>query len=399
MANGQLAANKRISTNGDLGLVVEANKYISLSDTFSSWDMRTSGNSVMNTESWTGTSATSMLTPVSTITPVTSNAANNGLYLDQKLTTNTVLASATVLPQLKISGGWRFKVRQITNPDPTDLTWHENGVVLGSVFEPSRMLRVNLNFDGMNSKFASGTAYNTMPDTPLLLGPSNTYTREAPNKSLHLKVRATLKPAKWINLALATNDFSAKNDDPAVNHKEYSRDISFATTITPVEAISIDFNYAHDTVFSQTDICYAFVPNANAPLPAGAANSGACVNSTANPNGSSTFFLGHGTYNAPTNFFAGAVNWAPSRLLRLNAGMRLNDVNGNAELLNPLAVPGALQSKYYTPFAEMQVNIASQWMWHGNWTHNEYDEQGPKGNLASRNVKGDTLTLGVKYAF
>jgi hypothetical protein len=399
MANGQLASNKRISTNGDLGVVAELNRYLSVSDAFNSWNLRTSGNSIMTTELWTGPAGTSMLTPLSTITPTTSSAVNTGFFLDQKLITNTVLATATVTPQFKISGGWRFRNREINSPTATKLAWHENGMLLGGVIQPNRMVRINLNFDNMNSKYASGTAINIEPNTPLALLPSNTFTREAPNKTFHLRARATVKPAKWINFAVTGNDYSAKNTDPQVNHVEHNHDLSFATTIIPMEGLSLDFNYARDDVFSETDICYAFLPNANAPLPAGAANSGACVNSTANPNGSATFYLGNAYYSAPSNFFSGSFNYAPSRYFRLNAGARANIVNGQAEQLNPLMVPGALHSKYVTPFADLQVNIAKEWAWHGNWTHDGYAEGGPQGPLPSRNTHGDIVTLGVKYAF
>ena len=68
-------------------------------------------------------------------------------------------------------------------------------------------------------------------------------------------------------------------------------------------------------------------------------------------------------------------------------------------MLNALMVPGAIQSKYVTPYADMQINIASQWAWHGNWTHDGYAEGGPTGYLPARNTHGDIVTLGVKYAF
>ena len=62
-------------------------------------------------------------------------------------------------------------------------------------------------------------------------------------------------------------------------------------------------------------------------------------------------------------------------------------------------IPEALQSNYVTPFTDVQVNIAQQWAWHGNYTCNGYGEPGPIGTLTPRNVHGDTLTLSVKYAF
>ena len=82
----------------------------------------------------------------------------------------------------------------------------------------------------------------------------------------------------------------------------------------------------------------------------------------------------------------------------MNAGARVNSVNGSAETLNPYQVPGALQSKIVAPFADLVVNIAPQWAWHGNWNHQAYDESGPAGP-APRDFHGDIYTLGVKYAF
>jgi hypothetical protein len=318
------------------------------------------------------------------MTTVTATAPG---YLKQKIEQNTLLATASITSQFKLSAGWRFKNREVADSGPDDLTWHENGVILGAVVQPSRAVRLNVNFDGMNSKSANAATT------------SNTFTREAPNKLYHFRARTTVMPAKWINFAIATNDSWGKNDDPFVNHSEHSRDLSFATSIMPVDGVSLDFNYAHDDVFSRTDLCYVFTPNANAPLPAGAANSGTCVLSTSNPSGAANLFLGNGTYNAPTNFFSGAINYAPSHYFRFNGGARFNNTNGTAEQLNPLMVPGALQSKYLTPFADLQINIAQGWAWHGNWTHDAYTEQGPVGTTAARDTHGDILTFGVKYAF
>jgi len=83
---------------------------------------------------------------------------------------------------------------------------------------------------------------------------------------------------------------------------------------------------------------------------------------------------------------------------RYNGGARVTDTNGTAEFLNPLMVPGALHSKVLSPFSDLQVNIAPQWAWHGNWVHHGYDEAGGPGP-APRSFHGDVVTLGVKYAF
>ncbi len=384
-ANGKLADLKRINTNGDFGVVAEVNKVLSISDAFNYWNFRNSGASIMTSEQWNTPNTNDILTPLSAITPTTASTPNSG-FLTQKIGQNTILAAVSATPQIKLSGGWRFKSREITDPGD-DLTWHENWALLGAVFQPSRVFRLNLNYDQMSSK--SATAATT----------TNTFTREAPNKSYHVRARATIRPAKWINFAVTGNDYSAKNDDPLVNHLEHNHDFSFASSITPIEGLSLDFDYAHDDVFSKTDLCYIYTATATAPLPPGAANSGTCVNSASNPGGSPSLYLGSGAYDAPANFFSGAFSYAPSKYFRLNAGERVNGTSGTAEQLNPLMVPGALQSRYLTPFTDLEIHIASQWAWHANWTHDGYHERGPQGLLPSRNTYGDILTLGVKYAF
>jgi hypothetical protein len=407
LANGRLANNKRISTNGDFGVVAELNKFLSITDSFNFVNLRTSGYSIMNEQLWTGVAgntstvppvpATSQLTPLSdpTIT-VTTPSATNTEALNQKIAQNTVLAVVTAGPLVKLSGGWRYKSREITDPGD-DLTWHENWVLLGAVFQPTHVVRINLNYDQMRSKSATSATE------------SNTYTREAPNKALHFRARATVRPAKWINFAVASNTYSAKNDDPLVNHKEHNHDFSLGTSIMPMDGLSFDFSYAHDDVYSRTDLCYIFVGTATYPVPnPTTASTGTCLQTAANPTGTlpppgttvaNQLYLGSGLYDAPTTFFSGSVNYAPSKYLHISAGERVNSTNGTAEQLNPLMVPGALQSTYVTPFADLEIHIASQWAWHGNWTHDGYHEHNEQGLLPSRNVYGDILTLGVKYAF
>ena len=385
LINGQLATNKRANANGDFGVVAELSKFLTVSDQFNYWNMRTSGYSVMNTEVWKAPATASLLTPLSATTPTTTSATNSA-FLDQKISSNTLLATASITSQFKVSGGWRYKTRQIVDPGD-NLNWHENWLLLGAVIQPARIFRLNVNFDTMNSK-----AKNS--DTP-----SNTYTREAPNSLYHLRVRATVNPSKWMSLAGAVNDYSAKNDDPLVNHTEHNRDFSFSAAVNPVEQFGFDFAFAHDNVFSQTDICYAFTPSPQAPLPTGAANAGTCTVASSPDTGSASYFLGKGSYDAPVNFVSGSIRYSPNRRFHFMGGARLNYTNGTAEFLNPLMVPGALQSRYITPFADAEFKIASQWSWHGNFTRTQYSEPGPHGNLASRGTSGNVTTLGVKYAF
>jgi hypothetical protein len=324
-----------------------------------------------------------LLTPISSLTPAISTGANL-TYLNQKIGQNTALAIFTVLPGLKLSGGYRFKTRNIADYGPDNLTWHENWALLGAVIQPDPIFRVNVDYEHMDS--ASADSATT---------PSNTYTRLMPDNVNHIRIRGTAKPARWFSVAADVNDYQGKNDDPLVNHTEHNRDLSFTASVSPMETLSLDIDVAHDDVASQTDICY----EASKP-PTGATNSGTCTVAASGAGiGDPSYLLGNGYYHAPATFVAGSIHYAPTRLLRLNAGARLNDVSGQNEILNPNEVPGALFSKYATPFVDAQFDIARGWTWHGNWTRDDYSEQGPFGIVVPRNVHGDIVTLGVKYAF
>jgi hypothetical protein len=426
-ANGLFASNKRINTSGDVNLIAELSKKLSFSDAFSSWDTRTWGSINQTTTTWTGSAGvsavvgppavaaiptTSLLTPITDPSVTTSVATvtaatwignvTTPAFLSQKVLQNTALFTGTLSSKAKMSVGWRLKMREISDPHATKLTWNENWGLYGLVVQPSRLVRINVNFDMMNSAYVSGSAVDSETSTIVPLSYSNTFTRIAPNRSYNFRTRATIKPNKWVDFAVTAKVFEAMNDDPLVNHTEHNNDVSFATSFHPNEQLSLDFNYAYDSVYSSTNLCYIFTANANAPLPVGATNQGTCTvaNSPAGYGGSASLYMGYGTYNAPTNYFSGTINYALSKDLHFSGGVRLNDVNGTTEQLNPLMAPGGLQSRYLIPFADVEYKIASEWAWHANWVHDGYSETGAwSPTLPSRTTQGDIMTLGVKYAF
>ena len=403
---GRLSHNKRINVNADYGIDAEITKWLSVSDAFNFWDVRIPGHSIVNSEIWDNTpfvpggptpvpsANLSVNTPLSSLHHYTNVNSIYG-FLSHENTMNTALATFTVMPQFKFSAGWRFNNREIKYSDDPTLAWHQNGVLLGAVIQPSNLVRVNLNFENMNSHSANS-------DTE-----TDSYTRIGPNSTYRIAARAVVKPKQWVNFAVAATDFHGENNDPLVNHTEKSNNFSFAVQFIPTETVTLDFNYSHDLVHSQTDICYIFTATANAPVPAGATNAGTCVPSTSNPTATSNLLLGTGYYNAPSDFFIGALNYTPSKILKFNGGFRITELNGEAELLNPYNPPGALLSKTVSPYADMQIRIAQGWWWHGIWEHHGYNEGGPSGGssvapgslLPSRDFHGEVITLSVKYAF
>lgn len=394
LPGGKLSTTKRVNSNADFAAEAELAKFVSVSDAITFSNFRIPTATAWNDYTLVGVATkkgppvvygTSMLTPLNdpSLTATTTPNTDAG-FLSQRYLGNTLVATFTVTPEVKVSGGWRFNARRVAKDTDPAMNWHQNWVLLGSVIQPSRALRINLNYDGMNSK--SADSVNT---------PTDTYTREAPNKINHFRARATITPAKWINLAVTSNDYYARNDDPLVNHKEHNTDFSFATEIIPTQTVSLNFNFARNNVFSQTDLCYAFTANPQAPLPTGASNAGTC---TVDNGGAANLYLGTGYYSAPTTFFQGGLNFAPSKYFKFNGGARITSTDGQAEMLNPLMVPGALQSKVVSPYSDLVVNVAKQWAWHGFWEHHGYDESGSPGP-AARSFHGDVITLGVQYAF
>ena len=384
LPNGHLANNKRINVNGDYSVRAELNSVVEVSDTVDYWDVRVPGETAWNEFTLKGVATvvgppvkygTSMLTPLNdpSLTPNTVLNTDSG-YLGHKNIGNTVLGIFTVTPQVKLTGGWRFNDRQIKVADDPTLEWHQNWLLVGGVFQPSSMFRLNLNYDLMHSNSTGSTT-------------ANTYTREEPNRINDFRARAQVKPAHWISIGAAGILYYAENNDPAVNHTSHNNDISFNVHVTPRENMGLDLDYAHDSVYSRTDICYT----AN-PAPPGGVPGGYCTNSA------TYTLLGNGLYEAPMTYFNGMFNFTGSKWVGFDVGGRVNHVNGSAEMLNPYMVPGALNSTYWYPYANLIIHIAPQWSWHGDWNRPDYAESGPPGP-APRNFNGNIFTLGVKYAF
>ncbi|MDE3188220.1 MAG: hypothetical protein KGM96_11970 [Acidobacteriota bacterium] len=389
LGNGRLAHNKRVNVNADYGVEAELSKYVSVSDAFNYWAFRIPGyNSVVSTV-WAGTKSNqpNLLTPLSSLTPATKTTVNND-NLSQKFMGNTLMGIFTITPEFKLSAGWRYNNRHLQQPD--DLAWRENWMLLGAVIQPTNMVRINVNYDAMDSKNANSETT------------TNTYMRLQPNRLYHLRGRVKVTPYKWINFAATGNTFGAQNNDPLVNHHERNNDFSLATQIIPSDTFSMDLNYAHDDVFSSTDICYLYTPTTALP---GGGNNGTCsallyppTPSGPDPRNNANYLLGTGYYDTPTTFFSGAVHFAPSTKFQFNGGAMVNSVNGKAEQLNPQMVPGSLNSRVVSPFADLVVKVAPQWSWHGNWMHRGYSESSLPGP-AGRNFNGEIVTLGVIYAF
>lgn len=394
LSHGSIAHNKRVAVTGDYGFEAELNPHFTLSDAVNYFDFRNQGTRAMTAQIWAGTDAThpaglNVMTPLSALTATTTTSTDTAA-LSMKNAGNTVLGIVTVNPQWKFSAGWRFNDREIKNDDDPTLIWHQNWMLLGTVFQPQKNVRATVNYEMMRA--ASANSLTT----------ANTYTREAPDRINHVRGRLQSKPNNWINFAVTGNAYWAKNTDPLVNMQQHNYNVSFSSQVEARDNLSFDLALSRDAVYSRTDMCYLYSLTA---APYGDPGSqGTCLQTAANPTGTlntaavtSQLRLGNGYYSAPSTFFSGSFNYSPVRKVKLAGGVRVTDVNGEAELLNPYTVPGALMSTILEPYADAQFAIAPEWTWHGNWTRHGYYET--DGGPSARSFEGDVVTLGVKYAF
>jgi hypothetical protein len=125
----------------------------------------------------------------------------------------------------------------------------------------------------------------------------------------------------------------------------------------------------------------------------------ACGNAVNADGVAPTAFYGNSYYDAPTQYGSAALVWTPSKLFRGGFGYRVNDVYGTTQLLNPLAVPGTLRSKYQTPFVNLAYTFTPAWTAKADYNYYSYGEDGPSGPTASRNFHSNMYTLGMHYQF
>ncbi len=283
-----------------------------------------------------------------------------------------------ITPQFKFTGGWRFNDRQIKlNDDPT-MTWHQNWMLLGAVIQPSRAVRLNVNYDFMSSHSSNSTTT-----------PSDTYTREAPNKIHDIRARVQAKPKDWIDFGGKRQRFHRRQRRPAGEPQGAQRWVSsFTTHVTPAASMNLELDYAYQNIYSSTDLYTA------TPTPIGANTAGTCA-----PTPRAEIHLGNGLYKAPSNYFNGIFHYTAPKYVVVGAGIRVNSVNGVAGDAQPL--PGAGRAAVDSTglhFADLVIHIAPQWSWHGDWNRPDYAESGPAGP-APRDFNGNIFTLGVKHEF
>ncbi|WP_348268741.1 hypothetical protein P8936_05840 [Edaphobacter paludis] len=352
----------RINVNGDYSLTWQITPTIIATNLFDFWDFRMPGTNNFTTTTYAGTT---MLAPPGAATTTT---ASDYQFLNQKTKTNTFVVAWDVTGRARVSVGYRYRSRIITDAGGDFIPIHENWGLFGVSLRPTPQWRINLNVDAMYA--------------------DNAFTRISPRQLQHYIMRTTYKPHLWLTFSGTVNIRESRDNIQTVNHLEHNRDFSFGTSISPSEHWSLDLNYAYDSVYSSTIECYASTP---APSLSGIAPP-VCV-------AAGTPWLSTGYYNAPTQFGSIGFMLSPVKRVRLNGGYQMSTVNGTSNFINIRQVSGSLQSQFQSPYANLVIDIAPNWSWKANYNYYGYGEGSPIGPTLPRSFRGNVYTLAVHYAF
>ncbi len=273
-----------------------------------------------------------------------------------------------VAPRARLSLGYRYSSRIITDAGGDFIPIHANWGLFGLVLRPATQLRVNFNAEAMSA--------------------DNAFTRISPRKLQHYRLRTAYNPRPWLSFAGTINILESNDNVQTVNHFSHNQDFSFATVISRSEKWGIDLNYAYDSVYSRTDECYI----SSAPV-AGAQQSPPVCQDAGLP------LQSNGYYNQPTQYGSIGFVFTPAKRIHAAAGYRMSAVNGQAPPINIRQVPGSLQSQYQTPYAKLAFDLAPNWTWKADYNYYSYGEGTPIGPTLLRSFHGNVLTLAVRYAF
>jgi len=357
------AQAKRVNVNGDLSLSWQITPTITATNTFDFWDFRVPGANSFSETDYAGASllAAPVLSGPPTVTP-------DFQYINQKTKTNTFLVAWDATSRARLSLGFRYRSRIITDAGGDFIPIHEDWGLFGSALRPTPQWRINFNVEAMYA--------------------DNSFTRISPRQMQHYRLRSNYKPKPWLTFTGALNDREARDNVATVNHLEHNRDFSIGSSIAPNEHWSIDLNYGFDGVFSSTLECYV----SSAPPPT--AGTGPDVCAQAGTPQSST-----GYYNAPTQFGSIGFTLSPVKRLHFNGGYRISNVDGTSDLINVRQVQGSLQSRFQTPYAQMSFDLARNWTWKADYNYYDYGEASLVGPTAPRDFRANLVTLSAKYAF
>lgn len=219
-----------------------------------------------------------------------------------------------------------------------------------------------------------------------VMSADNTYTRISPRQSQEYRFRTTYKPVHWASLNGSVRIWEGRNNVAEINNLQHDRSYGFSMSLEPVRQFGIELGTDVNDVHSQILICFVSTPS-----PAGLSKCPA-----------STLLQQLSIYQNNSDFGFFDLHFSPVRRLTGRAGANITYTNGTALLLNPNAVPGPLNSRWYQPFAGLDYKFTRNWTGKAYWGYYGYNEDNtgaPQDIFTPRNFRGNLETVSVRYAF
>ncbi|WP_157467888.1 outer membrane protein [Edaphobacter aggregans] len=357
---------RRINVNADYGITWQVTPKLAFSDVFDFWYFRQPASFSYTQTNYAGTS---LLNPPGAATTTTTTGPLPGYTaVNQKTKVNTFLAIWDLSRQARVTAGYRYSSRIITDAGGDFVPIHADTALFGLALTPMPELRINFNADVTSA--------------------DNAFTRISPRKLQHYRMRTAYTPRPWLKLNGAINILTSSDNVQTVEHFAHSQDFSFGASIHPSEKWGIDLNYAYDSIYSRTNMCY----NSSAPVDGGQPSPPVCQQS-------GLPYQSNGRYDQPTNSASIGFVFNPVKRLHATGGYRISSVDGTAPPINIRQVPGSLQSQYQTPYGGVAFDLAPNWTWKGDYNYYSYGEGAPAGPTLPRAFHANIVTLSVRYAF
>jgi hypothetical protein len=220
-----------------------------------------------------------------------------------------------------------------------------------------------------------------------LMSADNSFTRVSPRQTQEYRVRTTYRPTQWATIGGSVRIWEGRNNIFSVNSLQHDRSYGFFITLEPVKQFAIDLGSDYIDTHSQILICYASTAVTGAP--------------TLCP--TTTLIQQLSVYNNQSSYGHFDLRVAPMRRMTIKAGANITYTNGSIALLNPIGVPGPLNSRWYQPYAGIDYSFTKNWMGRAYWGFHDYSEDltagAPQDVLFPRNFRANLETISIKYAF
>lgn len=221
-----------------------------------------------------------------------------------------------------------------------------------------------------------------------LMSADNAFTRISPRQTQQYRLRTSYKPVNWFSLSGSMTIWEGRNNVVQINNLQHNRSFGFSASIDPSPKYAFELGYDYNNVYSQILICYV-----SSTAPTGLAQ---CP-------GSTVLVQQLSTYTDLSHFAFADFTVRPIKFITLRAGTNVTVTNGSAIVISPNQPPGTLNSRYYQPFAGVDLNFTKNWTGKAYWGYYNYgEERDPlvtQDLLAPRDFTAHLETISLRYAF